>query len=131
MRARMLVVAIPAMVGFFACISTASADQTGLAGLHAWRQVGGKTCFVDHDHDGSGTGRDQQSAVREAIASWESFTALEYGSDWASFPNSISKNISCSRGAHEVSCRLTSIPCKGGVVAQQNRMSKKVRRVRN
>ena len=44
---------------------SAAADDTGVANIHTQRRVGSKICFTDHDHDGSGTGRDQATAMRE------------------------------------------------------------------
>ena len=97
------------------------ADESGFASMHAWRRVGGKTCFVDHSHEGSGSGATQQAAMSDAIKSWQSFTALEYGSDWASYANSIAKSASCNRGSSTVSCSISSIPCKGGVMGRKRR----------
>ena len=34
----------------------AAIAQDGLAGLHSWVRVGGRTCMLDHFHDGSGSG---------------------------------------------------------------------------
>jgi hypothetical protein len=99
----------------------AQADQTGMAGIHSWRTVGSKTCFIDHTHDGAGSGPNQQVALREAVKSWESFTDLEYGSDWASYNNSVEKQVSCNPGMGSVTCRVESIPCKGGVLVKQER----------
>ena len=105
---------VVALVTLAAGISTAFADNSGMASIHAWRNVGGKTCFVDHFHDGSGSGPNQQAAMNDAIRSWQNFTDLEYGSDWASYSNSISKSASCSKGPSTVSCQISSIPCKSG-----------------
>jgi len=108
-----------------AAATPAFADDTGLAGIHTWKRVGSKTCFVDHTHEGSGTGYDQANAMKAAIKSWESFTDLEYGSDWASYANSISKVVSCSKYQSDISCQVSSIPCKGGVLIQREPKSKK------
>ena len=93
-----------------------AAQESGLAGLHEWRRVGSKTCFVDHYHDGSGSGPSQQAAVAQAVRSWTDFTVLEYGSAWGSYANSISKSVSCNRGASDFTCSISSIPCKGGAM---------------
>ena len=100
---------------------TALADDSGMAGIHAWRNVGGKTCFVDHTHEGSGSGASQPAAMNDAIKSWQSFTALEYGSDWASYANSIAKSASCDKGTSTVNCSISSIPCKGGSMGRKRR----------
>ena len=106
-----------AAFAMLACgVSSSQADDTGMAGIHSWRQVAGRTCFVDHTHEGSGTGASQQAAMSAAVASWQSFTALEYGSDWASYANSISKTGSCDRGTGTITCQISSIPCKGGAM---------------
>ena len=64
-------------------VSAVHADDTGFASIHAWRSERGITCMVDHFHSGNGEGRTKKAALRSAIASWEGFTAWEYGADWA------------------------------------------------
>ena len=96
----------------------ASADETGLAGMHAWQKIGSKTCMVDHEHDSSGNGATQPLAMAAAIRGWESFTDLEYGSDWASFANSVGKRVSCGRNLSDISCQISSRACRGGVLAK-------------
>lgn len=118
MRAISSLVAVAMLAGG---VSIASADDSGLASIHAWRNVGGKTCFVDHTHEGSGSGPTQDAAMKEAVRSWQSFTDLEYGSVWASYANSISKTASCSKGSSTVTCQLSSIPCKGGYINRSRR----------
>ncbi len=118
MRALSIVAALAAIA---ATTSPLLADESGLAGIHAWRQVGGRTCFVDHFHDGSGSGATQQAAMASAISSWQSFTSLEYGSDWASYANSISKSATCDKGTGTITCQLSSIPCKGGAMRGDTR----------
>lgn len=90
-----------------------SADDTGLAGMHAWRKVGKKTCFVDHYHDGAGAGDSKAKAEKEAIQAWAAFTALEYGSDWGSWSLAVNKSIRCDRITSEHKCNVSAIPCKG------------------
>ena len=63
----------------------AVAQETGLAGLHDWVRVGGRTCLLDHFHDGSGSGPTRAAAQRAAIQAWIDFTAWEYGSRWGSY----------------------------------------------
>jgi hypothetical protein len=94
----------------------AIADESGLANMHEMRKVGGKMCMTDHYHDGSGSGPTQDYAMRQAIKSWQAFTDLEYGSDWASYNNSVGKTASCGRSIGEISCQLSSRPCRGGVL---------------
>ena len=90
---------------------TATADDTGFASIHDLRREGGRLCMSDHDHSGSGNGRTQALAQRSAIGSWASFTALEYGSSWASFGNAIEKGMNCSGGGGW-SCSLAATPCR-------------------
>lgn len=89
------------------------ADDSGLASIHAWRKVGKKTCFVDHYHDGNGTGPNRAKAEVSATKNWVEFTALEYGSDWSSFGNAVSKTMNCRQSTSEWVCDLAAIPCRG------------------
>jgi hypothetical protein len=103
-------------VGFGLVLSAlpVQADDTGLAGLHSWRKVGGKTCFVDHSHEGSGNGSSQKAAEMAAIRSWIGFTDLEYGSDWANFRNAVAKTMKCNReGGAFWKCSTEAVPCRG------------------
>ncbi len=110
----------------------ALADETGLAGMHAWQKIGSKTCMVDHEHDGSGNGATQQLAMAAAVKAWESFTDLEYGSDWASFANSVGKRVSCGRYLTDISCQISSRACRGGVLVKTAaKPSKKRQSTRN
>jgi hypothetical protein len=93
--------------------SPARADDTGVAGIHSWVKVGRKTCMLDHFHDGSGTGNSRKKAETAAKQSWTDFTAWEYGSDWARYSISESKQMNCSRnGASDWSCNTSSRPCR-------------------
>jgi hypothetical protein len=92
--------------------STATAQDMGMAGLHAWVRVGGKTCMLDHFHDGSGSGPTRAAAQRAAIQAWTDFTAWEYGRRWGSFGASVSKRVSCSGGAGSYNCSVSSRPCR-------------------
>ena len=75
------------------------ADDTGFAYMHDLRKEGGRTCFTDHWHYGSGNGATKAAAQKDAVGSWASFTAFEYGSDWARFSKAVSKRMSCSGAA--------------------------------
>ena len=114
MRATINLIVMAAFVGIS---GAAVADETGLAGIHSWHKVGSRTCFEDHFHDGSGTGATQNAAMTDAIKSWQSFTALEYGSAWAAYNNSVSKSAKCDRSTTGFTCSVSSIPCKGGAIA--------------
>ena len=90
----------------------AVAQDTGLAGMHTWVRVGGKTCLVDHFHDGSGSGPTRAAAQRGAMRAWSDFTAWEYGGRWGSYRASISKRMRCSGGPGNYSCETSSRPCR-------------------
>lgn len=90
----------------------AAADDTGFAYAHDLRREGGRKCMSDHYHYGSGTGATKASAQRDAIGSWASFTALEYGSDWARWGRAASKGVSCSRDSSGYSCSISARPCR-------------------
>lgn len=98
-----------AMVASFA--GPAWADDTGFASAHDLRREGGRLCQVGHYHSGGGTGKNRKAAELDAIKSWSSFTAFEYGSDWAHFSRAASKSMSCS-GSGSVDCNVEARPCK-------------------
>lgn len=95
-----------------AVATPALADDTGMASIHDLRREGGRLCQVDHFHYGSGTGATKAAAMRDAIGSWASFTALEYGSDWARWGRAASKGQSCSKDPSGFSCSISARPCK-------------------
>ena len=110
-----------AAASLLAGFAGAIADDNGVAEIHQWRKVAGRICFVDHTHDGSGVGQTQKAALAQAIDSWRSFTDLEYGSDWASYTNSIDKVATCTASGAGFECHVASTPCKGGVLVQHQR----------
>jgi hypothetical protein len=85
-----------------------AADDTGFAYSHDLRRERGMKCMSDHWHYGSGTGANLKAAQADAIKSWASFTALEYGSDWARWTKAGSKKMDCS----STSCSVEARPCK-------------------
>jgi hypothetical protein len=93
-------------------VAPASADDTGFASMHDLRREGGRTCFTDHFHYGSGSGPTKAAAQKAAIGSWSSFTDFEYGSDWARFSRAASKSIKCGGGSGGVDCQIEARPCK-------------------
>ena len=94
-------------------ISTAAADETGLASMHSLRREGGRLCMSDHWHYGSsGSERSRGAAQRGAIRSWQDFTDLEYGSSLARFSRAASRKVSCSRSGGGWSCNVEARPCK-------------------
>lgn len=91
----------------------AVADDTGFASSHDWRKERGLTCMSDHYHYGtSGEQRTKALAQREAIVSWQSFTAFEYGSDWARYGKAGSKKMSCKQGGGSWECSIEARPCR-------------------
>lgn len=90
----------------------ALADDTGFAYIHDLRREGGKTCFTDHYHFGSGSGPTKAAAQKAAIGSWASFTDFEYGSDWARFTRAASKGVTCTQGGGGFDCQIQARPCK-------------------
>jgi hypothetical protein len=96
-------------------VSAALADQTGLASMHAMRREHGKLCMTDHWHYGSsGTHSSKRAAQRAAMRSWQDFTDLEYGSDWARYSRASSRKLKCSRAAAGWSCDVEARPCLSG-----------------
>ena len=91
--------------------SVAAQDSMGLAGIHAWVKVAGKTCMADHFHDGEGSGPTKAQAEAVAVRAWTDFTAWEYGRRWARWQLSASKLGSCSGNRGNISCKVSSRPC--------------------
>ena len=110
-KASAIVACALALAGI-AASGQAVAQETGLAGMHSWVRVGGRTCMADHYHDGAGSGPTRNAAQRAAVNAWIDFTAWEYGSRWASFGASVSKRITCSGSAGSFSCNVSSRPCR-------------------
>jgi hypothetical protein len=90
----------------------AQAQETGLAGMHSWTRAGGRTCLLDHFHDGSGSGPTRPAAMRAAMRAWSDFTAFEYGGRWASYGAAASKRMGCSGGPGNYSCSTSARPCR-------------------
>ena len=90
----------------------ALADDTGFASAHDLRREGGRLCQVGHYHSGGGAGRTRKAAELDAIKSWQSFTAFEYGSDWARFSKAASKSMRCSQSSNGYDCNVEARACK-------------------
>lgn len=88
------------------------ADDTGMAQFHDLRREGGRVCQVGHYHYGNGAGPTKKLALKNAISSWSSFTALEYGTDWARFYRAANRGVSCSNSPGEVNCSVEARPCR-------------------
>ena len=125
MRLSKTLMALAVLVGG---ATLARADETGIAGIHDWHRVGDRICFVDHYHDGAGHGSSQKAALAEAIKSWQDFTDLEYGSDWASFSKAAAKSTPCTSSGGGFECSVHAIPCKSaGVAASNHRVARRHR----
>jgi hypothetical protein len=105
---RFVTAVLCAGISLAATAAPSAADDTGFAYMH---DIRGR-CFTDHFHYGNGSGRTKQAAMRDAIGSWSSFTALEYGSDWARWGRAAGKSASCSKDSSGVSCSISARPCK-------------------
>jgi hypothetical protein len=92
--------------------TVAQANETGMASIHSWRKVGKKTCLVDHDHAGNGSGTNRQQAELAAIRAWTGFTDLEYGAAWANFNNAVGKQMRCGPGIGGIQCDLVATACR-------------------
>jgi hypothetical protein len=94
-------------------VSSVSADETGLASMHALRRERGRLCMADHWHYGSsGTQRSKRAATRAAIRSWADFTDLEYGSNWARWGRAASRKVSCESSSGGYNCSVEARPCR-------------------
>lgn len=66
-----------------------------------------------HFHNGSSAGEPSKAAaLSTAIGSWASFTAFEYGTDWASFKKAANKEVTCKQSGSSWSCDVNARPCK-------------------
>lgn len=90
----------------------ARADDTGAASMHTFVKSGGKTCFADHAHSGTGDGASKAAAEAAARKEWYAYTAGEYGSDWASWAKSAAKKVTYAKAEKGWSATVESRPCK-------------------
>lgn len=90
----------------------AAADETGLAASHALRKEGGKTCFTDHYHSGSGDGATKDAARAVAARDWAGFVDFEYGSDWARFSRAASVSVKYTKAEKGWTAWIEARPCK-------------------
>jgi hypothetical protein len=85
---------------------------SGLAASHSMRIEGGRMCFADHFHYGSGTGSVRRAAEIDAVKAWAGFVDFEYGGSWASYGRSSSKQMTCAQGGTGWSCDVSARPCR-------------------
>lgn len=101
-----------AAAGLLILAATPSAAQ-GLADIHTHVRKGNKICMADHFHSGNSAGEpSRERAEREAIASWQGFTGLEYGGGWASFRFAESRKVKCDRSGTGWACSVEARPCR-------------------
>lgn len=103
---------VPGIAVFISGLAGASADDTGLASIHAWRKERGRTCMIDHFHYGSGTGPTKRTAEKAALDSWTSFTVFEYGTDWGSYNRAGSRIMECQQRGSLWLCNVQARPCR-------------------
>lgn len=102
---------------FVGSVTFATATQAaGLTFLHKIEQVGNRMCMVEHDHHGdSRPNASKEAAAFEAARAWSSFTALEYGREWADIRLSIDQHLKCSPVAMHAGqgwqCKIRAKPC--------------------
>jgi hypothetical protein len=93
----------------------------GIAGLGAYvsmtmpaEAIRRRACMADHFHYGSSTGQpNKRVAKAEAIASWQGFTAFEYGNAFGSFRRARSKKVKCVReSGGRWGCNVEGVPCR-------------------
>lgn len=109
----------------FLIVPVATADDTGMASIHAWRAERGKVCLVDHFHAGIGKGRTKKLARRAAISDWQGFTAWEYGTDWAYFKRAGSRSIEYSRIDSGWEARVEARACRKSKRKRKRRRRRK------
>ena len=110
----LLVAAFGVALGASLPMTPVYADDTGLAqALHELRREGSKLCQVGHFHTGTSAGvPSKKAAMGQAIDSWQSFTALEYGTDWASYRLAGTKSAKCTTSTSGWACEVEARPCK-------------------
>ena len=102
-----------ALIGASAvAVTSAWADSTGFDAIHSTIRVGKRVCFDGHSHGGSGQGPSRKAAELQAIQSWYSYTAGEYGSDWANIHKAIHTSMRCGASAGGWTCDVEATPCR-------------------
>lgn len=89
-------------------------EAAGLDGLHRKIQVGNRLCMAGHKHHGTGsTAPSREQALASAAKHWGSFTALEYGDEWADFHMANMPEVRCRQSGHATwRCDITASPCR-------------------
>ena len=88
-------------------------QAAGLEGLHRKIQVGNRLCMAGHKHHGTGSpAPTREHALASATKHWGSFTALEYGDEWADFRIAHTPEVRCRQSGHAAwRCDVTASPC--------------------
>jgi hypothetical protein len=110
MRATISIAILAAALALAA--SPAAADSTGFDSIHAKVRVGGRLCFADHSHNGSGSGASRKIAELQAVRSWYGYTAGEYGSDWANINKAWRRSMRCAPSGSGWTCDVDATPCR-------------------
>lgn len=104
---------LPAFAGLsWAWSGLAQADETGLAASHTLRKEGGKTCFADHVHSGSGDGATKDAARAAAARAWSDFVDFEYGSNWARFSKAAGVSVRYTKAEKGWTAWIEGRPCR-------------------
>jgi hypothetical protein len=104
--------ALVAAVAAVCSSAPAMADDTGFASSHTLRKEGGKLCFADHYHSGSGDGATKAAARVVAARDWAGFVDFEYGSDWARFSRASSVSVKYTKAEKGWTAWIEARPCK-------------------
>lgn len=92
--------------------ATARSDETGLASSHTLRKEGGKTCFADHVHSGSGDGLTKDAARAAGVRAWADFVDFEYGSNWARFSKASGVSVRYTKAEKGWTAWVEARPCR-------------------
>lgn len=100
-----------ALLVFVAPVAT-QADETGLHASHDLVRSGGRLCFADHWHSGSGEGVTKEKAKLAAVRSWADFVDLEYGSTWARYSLAAGATTRYTKADSGWSAYVEARPCR-------------------
>lgn len=124
---RITVSSLLAATALIALAAATHAQELGLADIHDQRVEGGRVCMTDHFHYGVSNGQPTRKAAEAAaLQSWVDFTALEYGSAWASTRIAGSRGMRCAQSGSTWKCDFQARPCRlGGRVRSAKRPQKR------
>ena len=90
----------------------AKAQDDDLLAPHSAYIKGRLQCLETHSHVGGADGRTKRLALRAAIREWQSFTAWEYGSAWASYRRAAGKSVEYIKAEVGWTARVEARPCR-------------------